>query len=359
MRFVGVAIPVTVLAAALFFLLRTDPYGVYLQAAPGDQGALRALFEFLDRDGQSPENRFTVLDQISQHLIQNGAWTQSNLFLTSYANQHAEDPYRGFYLYRVAETYRQNGAPDFAVPYYERVLNNHADLRFEGDSLHFRALNRLIQIAPDPAVRLSHLQDLVARFNDRVTPVWTHYHLGRTYEHLGEWTQAMQSYQTFLDYPEGASFAQASEVRRIRALVDFHKSNKDWVRPDVNALLNPIRLAVQAGNAAALDRLRSKVGFFVVSVDNKAAEFEAEGFEPSTFLRDFIRQSRTISGGTTVTFAPRPDPASNDREVFYRTTGWHYRIPTWFFYFRKVNFPPDPRVHGGWEWAGIYFGDRL
>ena len=25
----------------------------------------------------------------------------------------------------------------------------------------------------------------------------------------------------------------------------------------------------------------------------------------------------------------------------------------------KVNFPADPEIHGRWEWAGIYFGEKL
>ena len=28
-------------------------------------------------------------------------------------------------------------------------------------------------------------------------------------------------------------------------------------------------------------------------------------------------------------------------------------------YFRKVNFPLDPDIHGNWEWAGIYMGEKL
>jgi len=24
-----------------------------------------------------------------------------------------------------------------------------------------------------------------------------------------------------------------------------------------------------------------------------------------------------------------------------------------------VNFPADPKVHGNWEWAGIYFGEKM
>jgi hypothetical protein len=50
---------------------------------------------------------------------------------------------------------------------------------------------------------------------------------------------------------------------------------------------------------------------------------------------------------------------SNDREAYLRSTGWNYRIPTWYFYFRRVEYPADPESNGAWEWAGVFFGEKL
>ena len=52
------------------------------------------------------------------------------------------------------------------------------------------------------------------------------------------------------------------------------------------------------------------------------------------------------------------DRDSNTREAYLRTWGWSYRIKTWYLYFRRVHFPADPEIHGQWEWAGIYFGEK-
>ena len=52
-------------------------------------------------------------------------------------------------------------------------------------------------------------------------------------------------------------------------------------------------------------------------------------------------------------------PDSSDREAFLRTAGWTARVTTWYLYFRRVDYGIDPRVDGTWEWAGIYFGEKV
>ncbi|MDR1596788.1 MAG: tetratricopeptide repeat protein, partial [Treponema sp.] len=46
-------------------------------------------------------------------------------------------------------------------------------------------------------------------------------------------------------------------------------------------------------------------------------------------------------------------------EAYLRTWGWSQYISTWYLYFRKINFPSDPEIHGRWEWAGIYYGEKF
>ena len=53
------------------------------------------------------------------------------------------------------------------------------------------------------------------------------------------------------------------------------------------------------------------------------------------------------------------DELSNEGEAYLRSTGWNYRIPTWYFYFRRVEYPADPEINGSWEWAGVFFGEKL
>jgi hypothetical protein len=58
-------------------------------------------------------------------------------------------------------------------------------------------------------------------------------------------------------------------------------------------------------------------------------------------------------------FEDKLDKDSNSREAYLKTWGWTQHITTWYLYFRKIYFPADPEIHGRWEWAGIYYGQKL
>jgi hypothetical protein len=60
-----------------------------------------------------------------------------------------------------------------------------------------------------------------------------------------------------------------------------------------------------------------------------------------------------------IRYADMLDAGSNANEAYLRTTGWERDISTGYLYFRKIYFPPDPEIHGRWEWAGVYYGERF
>ena len=63
--------------------------------------------------------------------------------------------------------------------------------------------------------------------------------------------------------------------------------------------------------------------------------------------------------GNRIRFSEELDETSNSNEAYLRTWGWSTYVPVWYLYFRKVDFPLDPDIHGTWEWAGIYMGNKL
>jgi hypothetical protein len=67
---------------------------------------------------------------------------------------------------------------------------------------------------------------------------------------------------------------------------------------------------------------------------------------------------RNFMVGRDIRFNQDIDESSSPNEAYLRTWGWG-QVTTWYFYFRKVDFPVDPEIHGKWEWAGIYYGEKL
>jgi hypothetical protein len=129
----------------------------------------------------------------------------------------------------------------------------------------------------------------------------------------------------------------------------FYYSAKDWLFPELDSLVSAVKEAIFTKSLSRLLRYQAKVNFFAegwnqeAPSDGESADFSIGGYLASSYAK--------IEG--------QLDIASNDREAFLRTTNWSFRPPTWYFYFRKVDFPANPDANGQWEWAGIYFGEKL
>jgi hypothetical protein len=105
------------------------------------------------------------------------------------------------------------------------------------------------------------------------------------------------------------------------------------------------RAAIASRDVRALRRLQAGVNFFATSWGSDATldrRFRLEAFSMRRVYAD-----------------AELHPDSSDREAFLRTAGWTARVTTWYLYFRRVDYGIDPRVDGTWEWAGIYFGEKV
>ena len=132
-------------------------------------------------------------------------------------------------------------------------------------------------------------------------------------------------------------------------MVDFAKSAKDWTFESLDALETAVKNAISRYDWRSLDKYRSKVNFFAMSWKANGSDANAlEYFSMHNFMR-----------GNRIRYAKELDDSSNPNEAYLRTTGWSQYINVWYLYFRKVNFPADPDIHGRWEWAGIYYGEKL
>ena len=97
------------------------------------------------------------------------------------------------------------------------------------------------------------------------------------------------------------------------------------------------------------DKYKAKVNFFTMSW--KQDENDANSQE-DTPMASWAR-------GKRIRYSETLDEASNPNEAYLRTWGWNTYVPIFYFYFRKIDFPVDPDIHGNWEWAGIYLGNKL
>lgn len=272
------------------------------------------------------------------------------LYLTSYVENQPDDPFDAYYLLIVAEHYRSIGALPFARYYYERIVKNHPDLLLDGSqSVHRICLTNLIELVDEPEIRVGYYKELISRFQDEIDRGRTSYELAKTYEELGEWDLAMQFFKEYLNYPDTVIPGQPDARTETENLVTLYDlPQKPWTFEKLDDLIVAIQRAIWSQNPRYLNDLRSKVGFFARAwEDDKESNSEISLVSDlSIYLKSRIRIPGTL------------DHDSNDKEAYLPTYGWGFRIPTWYLYFRRLDFPADPSIHNDWEWAGIYLGEK-
>jgi tetratricopeptide (TPR) repeat protein len=341
-----------VLLAALVILSLLACQGEYAHFLVGNleqNREMHTLFDLLEREPDVGENRFIIIQQISNRLHGAGELEKLILFLTGYVENNQNDPYNAYYLGIVAAAYKDRGAAPLAVHYYERILKNYPDLLISGTTVHYQCLQELLTLVEDPNAQIEYYKELISRFSEYIDPGATYFYLAEAYEQVGEWEQAIRAYQKFLKYPETEIPGFPRVHIKIREKVEFYYSDKKWTVENLDQLVTEIKRSIQTRNTRRLLTYKAKVNFFTMSwAQADADEIISLAFDIGAFLQS----SRVLTDD-------KLDIDSNAGEAFLRTIRWSYRIPTWYLYFRKVEFMPDPEINGRWEWAGIYFGEKL
>ncbi len=339
--------PLTSGAAPFSALFKKPPWHHYLSGSPEDEKELDQLFSTLEAE-ESPENRFILIQEIITVMNSNSSGELLNLFLTTYVENHPKDPYNGYYLMIVAQQYRKNGATPFATHYYERILRNYPDLLVRGRSIHYLCLTNLIEIGGAADIMVSYYKELLSRFEKEINKGPIYYYLAKAYEDLGEWDLSMQAYRQFLQHPETDVPGAPEAMEKVQPIVEYYDyKNKNWTFGTLEELISAITYALRIRSPRLLGSYRAKVNFFAVSWEQAKVDADAEFLAG---LGGFMNQR--------ISYNSELDADSNNREAYLRTSGWSYRIRTWYLFFRKIHFPADPEIHGRWEWAGIYFGEK-
>jgi tetratricopeptide (TPR) repeat protein len=293
---------------------------------------------------------FPVVERAAAAVREHEGGTEMVAFLTRHVHRFAPDPNNGYFLTLIGDVYLENESAAVARQYYRRALLAFPDVHIRSVSSHRVAVNRLLTIVDDPLERIDYLSYLMSHHAQEIDRGLVSYYLGTAAEAAGRWDEAYRAYRVFMEHPTtrvpGVPDARELTGRRLA----FYDSTKRWVVRDLDELVTAIKGALWRQNSAQLLRYQATVNFFTMSWEQEAGDANSE--IPSFDIAAFLRRSR-------VRFADELDLSSNATEAYLRTWGWSHRIPTWYLYFRKVDFPADPEIHGTWEWAGIYFGDAI
>lgn len=334
---------------ALLLLSCGDMQDYYLPAAADSQQS--ELYQ-LAATTEDPQIRATAIQELSGFLLTERGSRPLIAFLTSFLERHPDDPYGALYLYLTGQTYLEDDAPELARFYFERVVTSYPDVQITGVSLRESSLHHLVRISPDPEDRARYLESLIEEFPPVENPGLLHYRLAENLAQLGEWDRVYSVYREILRFRDLEVPGVPGAYREIEDRVAFHDSAKNWTLPSVEQLRASITRALRAKDTAALARYQAKVNFFTRSWEQ---DFDDPNASPNWNIGELLRlTARTLSVRANVELDADGD------EAYLWTYGWGgLRIRTWYLYFRQVHYPPDPEIHGTWEWAGVFLGERL
>lgn len=321
----------------------------YLAGEGSDRVILGDLFELLANEQDNGEEQFSVVREIANELLRLQEYGKLANFLTEWVARHPDNPYNSYLLLMCAYTYLKQDAPEVAVVYFERIVKNYPDLTVRGESIHLAALKKLIELVQKPEQQAWYYQELISRFPEKIDLGEAYFMLAQAYEKIGEWDSAIKTYTRFLPYYSSNIPGFPDAFNYAKNIVDFNNSPKDWTFDSLDSLVSAIKSALYTGNAARLRQYKAKINFFAKSWEQENSDTD---YTADFYLADFL-------SGNRVRYAQELDPGSNANEAYLRTWGWSQMLSVWYLYFRKINFPADPEIHGRWEWTGVYYGERF
>jgi tetratricopeptide (TPR) repeat protein len=324
-----------------------DPY--YLAGTGENREYLRELHLLLAARPEAGEERFALIREIANTYARLEEFPLLVNFLSRRVSDPGDGPYHTYYLFMIAYAYIRMDAYPVAALYFDIIIKNYPDLRVMDQSIHLACLKELINLVENNEQQVRYYQELISRFSDQIDLGEAYFMLAQACEKIGDWNGAIQAYTQYLPY-QGTiipNFPRADNY--AKQLVDFNNSPKDWTFENLPSLVRAIKTAIDTGSSSRLWSYRAKVNFFARSWEQE--ETDDSGMAEFN-LSDFMRNSR-------IRYADTLDSGSNANESYLRTWGWSQYISTWYLYFRKIYFPLDPEIHGRWEWAGVYYGEKF
>ncbi|MDR2445399.1 MAG: tetratricopeptide repeat protein [Spirochaetaceae bacterium] len=324
------------------------PHLYFTSGTREEKDVLSNLFALLSKETDEGAVRFSLVREIANEYGRLNDYGRLINFLSDWVDKHPDDPFNTYYLFMTAYAYLKQDAAPVAALFFNMIVKNHPDLIVKSESVHRVCLEQLINLEEKPEQKIWCYEELLSRFPEQSEPGITWFMLGQTYEDVGDWPRAISAYTQFIRYYGTVVPGFPNAYTYAKQMVDFNNSAKNWTFESLDALVDKIKHDLDDGNVWLLWQYRARVNFFARSwVQADSDDSGMAEFNLSSFRGVKLQYANSLSEG------------SNSNEAYLRTWGWSQFTPIWYFYFRKIYFPLDPDIHGRWEWAGVYYGERF
>jgi hypothetical protein len=307
-----------------------------LSSQPEDINSLKALSEWCE--------------EIRDLFISAGKSNELTRYLGIQAQLKTEKDLQAYLFFILSDIYWATGSRDVALLYMNMIPEGSYDIRYNYQPIGYYLSKRIISSNANAKTKIRMYIHLLDRYSDMIDIPYTLNELAQIYKSELDIQKTISSYQEIIRtahlYPNINDSINLKEIKRELA---FYKSRKRWIYKDLEVLINNIKYAIMKQDMKLLRRYVSDVDFFV-QVSHKVHK--------KTWTLNQLQIYRRWN--RRIVFSEKLEDYSNENEAYLKTSNWTFpNMKTWYFYFKRVEYPFDDRYDGGWEWKGIYFGERL
>lgn len=343
------AIGITTITLSITFLagcLKNDTIK-YLPKKVLENEELNMLFTTLTNEDNSDEIQFGIVEQIIRRMRKMEQLRYLNVFLSNYTYNRPNDSFLAYYYMTIALNYMDLNEPEFAKIYFRRVVNDTQDMRIEEQSIHYLCLQEFIKLSTSPQEKIDSYLKLLNNYSDLIDRGFCYYHIGKIYEETGKAAEAISYFEKFINSEKTEVPGGDKTYEEILRKLGYYYNDVYWAFDTLDELIYAIRYSISKA-PSLMEDYKAK-DFFIMSWSQETA---------SKYNHSRMPMASLITGRTKM--AVQVESFSNDKEAYIRTSGWamEYQVGVFYFYFRKINIPEKPSIHGKWEWAGVYLGER-
>ncbi len=261
-----------------------------------------------------------------------------------------EEPYRSYLNFLISDIYWDMNEKSCALFYGAKISADAYNLQHDYTPIGLINAQRVIRSNITPYKDVEKYYEIMdTYFNDYIDIPIFKYDFAQFYKIYARMDKSVLLLEEIIRMSQTiSSINDQLDLRQIRDEVYFYKLNKYWIYKDLERLIANIKDAIRIRDQEALGMYASRTGF-VGKLWSKQ----------TSYVSSFDEVGIDNKWLSNIIFEPKLEEFSNDTEAYIKSYNWTFTyLRTWYFYFKRVDYPYDYRINGGWEWKGIYFGER-
>ncbi|HPO50342.1 MAG TPA: hypothetical protein PLO89_08480 [Spirochaetota bacterium] len=286
------------------------------------------------------------LNASKKHFLKYG---KNEEFIEFLAEKNASSQIYSSYLNFVISTiYWELNQKETALSYILETKEDCYDMIYENQKIGYIIALKVVNSEADFYLKEKMYKLLLDKYKESIDIPYVMNELAKLYKGNLDIKKAIAVMEDIIELSnKNKNVEENVNLAEIKEEIDFFYSKKNWIYKDLQKLIIAIKKAVLKKDADLLYSYASKKDFKIILSQNE----NDKNWSYFDLGIEYRFSDRIIFSGKLEDF-------SNDKEAFLKTENWDFpQMSTWYLYFKKIYYPYDEKIDGGWEWKGIYFGN--